>query len=108
MKLFQPSFYGLGSPPSIFYDFTEQEFNEIINDDFQIEYDNFKRATLLIGLQEDRSENKFYISEIGIWVLWDEKDKDGKLISLELSNTVDMTIGSLGAKEEYIQLENSK
>ena len=100
--------YGLDSPPSIFYDFNEQEFNEIVNDDLQIEYDNFERATLLIGLQEDKSENKFYITEIGIWVLWDEKDKNGKLISLELSNNVDMTIGNLGAKEDYIQLENAK
>ena len=100
--------YGLDSPPSIFYDLNEQEFNEIINDDFQIEYDNFKRATLLISLQEDRSEKKFYISKIGIGVEWEEKDSDGNLISLELYNNVDMTIGNLGAKEDYIQLENAK
>ena len=98
--------YGLDEPPSIFYDFNEQEFNEIINDDFQIDYDNFKRATLLIGLQ--KSEDKFYISDIGIGVEWEEKNDEGKLISRQLYNSVDMTIGNLGAKEDYIQLGNTK
>lgn len=100
--------YGLDSPPSIFYDFNEQEFNEIVNDDLQIDYDNFKKATLLIGLQEDKSENKFYISDIGIGVEWEEKNNEGKLISKELYNSVDMTIGNLEAKKDYIQLENAK
>jgi hypothetical protein len=100
--------YGLGSPPSIFYDFTEREFNEIINDDLQIEYDDFKRATLLISLQESNSDKKIYISKIGITVQWDEKDNDGKLISLKLSNNVDIAIGNLGAIEDYLQLEKEK
>ena len=100
--------YGLDVPPSIFYDFNEQEFNEIVNDDLQIEYDNFKRATMLISLQEDRSEKKFYISKILISVQWEEKDNDGKLISLHLSNNVDMTIGNHEAKEDYIQIDYEK
>ena len=42
------------SPPSIFYDLNEQEFNEIINDDLKVEYDEFKRATILVTMQEGK------------------------------------------------------
>lgn len=98
--------YGLDEPPSIFYDFNEQEFNKIINDDLQIEYDNFKKATLLISLQESKRDKKFYITKIGIGVEWEERDGNGEITSFELYNNVDMNIDNQKAKEDYRQLDS--
>ena len=58
----------------------------------QIEYDNFKKATLLISLQECKNKKTPYVTEIGIAVEWEKKNSGGKVISFELNNYVDMSI----------------
>jgi hypothetical protein len=79
--------YGLDVPPSVFYDLNEVEFNEIINDDLKIEYDIFKRATILIAMQEGEAR-KPYATGIDISISWEKRENEGKLIDYHLFSGV--------------------
>ncbi|MEZ0116894.1 UNVERIFIED_ORG: hypothetical protein ABRZ91_000851 [Heyndrickxia coagulans] len=80
--------YGLDESPSINYKLNEKEFNEIVNDNFKIKYDNFKSASIFISLNEDN--NKLYIDYIRVGVSWEgqfnHKQADFTLLNMIYPN----------------------
>ena len=86
--------------PRIYYDLSEQEFKEILNDDLKIEYDKFTKATIFIGLLEGK-EGKLFIPEIFIGVEWEEKANNGRTIGYKMSNSTYFDDDNLKAKRKY-------
>ena len=99
--------YGLDVPPSIFYDLNEVEFNEIINDDLKIEYDIFKRATILVTMQEGEAR-KPYATDIDISIGWEKRENSSELIDYHLFSGVSFNSGNLNPIEKYNQLKTDK
>lgn len=56
--------YGLDEPPSVRYQLTESQFEEIVNDNLNIKYDKFEEAKVLLQLR--KVGNSFEIQTITI------------------------------------------
>jgi hypothetical protein len=94
--------YGLDEPPSIRYKLTESQFQRIINDDLNIQYDKFEEAKVLFQLRE--VGNTFEIKTITISANL-EKNIKGSPSKVLLSSRTDLLLteenGDSSEKYEY-------
>ncbi|MGC4376904.1 DUF3952 domain-containing protein [Fictibacillus sp. Mic-4] len=97
--------YGLDEPPAIAYSLNEKQFKEIINDELKINYDSFKKATILISLHEIK--NKMKIFYIIIEIEWQKKNRNGQVVNYFMNNSIYLDSNNLHAKNEYQKLKNS-
>lgn len=93
--------YGMDEPPTVAYQLSEKDFNEIINDNLKIDYDKLKQSMITINLY--RTEKKLYIKRIFISIEWEKKiNKD--TVNYFLEDRLYLEDNNKKAKVEYKKL----
>ncbi|QUW20808.1 hypothetical protein JSQ81_13395 [Sporosarcina sp. Marseille-Q4063] len=98
--------YGLDEPPSVRYQLTESQFEEIINDDHDIQYDKFEAAKVLIQLRE--VGNSFEIKTITISAKL-EREMEENIHKVLLSSRTDLLLTEEnGNSQEAYKLQEDR
>ncbi|SFK19552.1 MULTISPECIES: DUF3952 domain-containing protein [unclassified Bacillus (in: firmicutes)] len=103
---------GFDEPKRIYYSLTESQFQEIINDKLQLQYDKFRNATISLYFTQakDYKENPMEIDNIDIVINYDKKAEEGKMLQHGqqiIVNFRDKEYNTENAKTKYLEYEKS-
>lgn len=101
---------GFDEPKGVYYSLTESQFQEIINNELQLQYDKFRGATISLTFNraKDYKENPMEIDEIEVSIDYDKQNEEGKVLSHSQQISVDFRnkeYNTQNAKTKYIDYE---
>lgn len=101
---------GFDEPKGIYYSLTESQFQEIINDKLQLQYDKFGSAIISLDFTQakDYKENPMEIGNIDIVINYDKKNEEGKMLShiqQIIVNFRNKEYNTKNAKTKYLEYE---
>ncbi|EJR39500.1 DUF3952 domain-containing protein [Bacillus mycoides] len=98
---------GGDEPNSIFYNLTEEEFKNILNDDLKLNYSKFREAkvSLYFSDSRDRKNNPLKITRIRIGIGFEEKQNNQNIESfISISEEFDYKVSNEKNRKEFIRL----
>jgi len=101
---------GFDEPKGVYYSLTESQFQEIINDKLQLQYNKFGSATISLTFDraKDYKENPMEVSAITVVINYDKQNEEGKMLSKIqqiLVNFRDKEYNTENAKTKYLEYE---
>ncbi|MDM5188345.1 DUF3952 domain-containing protein [Bacillus sp. DX4.1] len=103
---------GFDEPKGVYYSLTESQFQEIINDKLQLQYDKFGDATISLYFTQakDYKENPMQISSIEMGISYDKQNEEGMMLQHRqqiIVNFRDKEYNTENAKTKYLEYEKS-
>ncbi|MFI8708231.1 DUF3952 domain-containing protein [Bacillus sp. NPDC077411] len=101
---------GFDEPKGVYYSLTESQFQEIINNKLQLQYDKFGSAIISLDFTQakDYKENPMEIDNIDIVIDYDKKNEEGKVLSHGQQISVSFRnkeYNTENAKTKYLEYE---